>query len=82
MPVDNTKSVEENTMDINNYGGWIVFLDGEYLVAVAYEDTKYCRWSNSPYSAAFFTDVNDAINVARRVGGQIRRFNPIKGVVT
>ena len=68
-------------MDVNNYGGWVVFADGEYLVAVAYEDTKLCRWSTSPFSAAFFTDSNDALQVALKVGGQIRRFNPITGVV-
>ena len=68
-------------MDFNNYGGWIVYANGEYLVAVAYTDTKLCRWSVSPYDAAFFPDKQDAERVALKVGGSIKRFNPITGKV-
>ena len=69
-------------MSVNDYGGWIVHKDGEYLIAVAYTDTKFCRWSTSPFSAAFFTDSGQALQVALKVGGEIRRFNPITGVVS
>ncbi len=68
-------------MDINSYGGWIVYANGEYLVAVAYLDTKFCRWSISPYNAAFFPDKHDALKVARKVDGSIKWFNPITGDV-
>ena len=68
-------------MDVKNYGGWIVRSEGEYLIAVAYSDTRLCRWSNSPFNAAFFTRMDDAVRVAQKVGGEVLRFNPITGVV-
>lgn len=69
-------------MDVNNFNGFVVWRKGEYLMAVAYTDTKVCRWTSSPFNAAFFTDVNSAVRVAMRTGSQIRRFNPITGKVS
>ena len=66
-------------MDMNAYDVWIVRFGTVFLVALAYEDTKMCRFSESKYDAAQFADINDAIWVAQRSGGEVVRFNPITG---
>jgi len=66
-------------MDVNSFNGWIVCVNGQYLVAVAYEDTRMCRWSSSPFDALLFDDVNDAVRIANPSGGYVRRFNPVTG---
>ena len=66
-------------MDVHDYDFWLVKVGNEYLVAVAYEDTRMCRWSISPFDALRFVDVNDAIRIAQSAGGQIVKFNSITG---
>lgn len=68
-------------MNVHDFDAWLVKTNGLYLVAVAYEDTHMCRWSDSPFDALRFEDVNDAIRIARTAGGQIVRFNPITGKI-
>ena len=69
-------------MDISTFDVWIVRFGTVFLVAVAYEDTKMCRFSESKYDAVQFTDMNDAIWVAKRSGGEVVRFNPITGKIS
>jgi len=66
-------------MDVSIYDGWIIFAHGEYLVAVAYEDTRMCRWSTSPFDALLIHDVNEALRIAQIARGKIHKFNPITG---
>jgi len=66
-------------MDISKYDVWLVRVGQEYLVAVAYDDTKMCRWSNSPFDALQITDINSAMIVARAAKGTVVRFNTITG---
>lgn len=68
-------------MKVNDYDTWIIRFGKVYLVAVAYEDTGMCRFSESIYNAARFSDWNDANMIARRTGGEIMRFNPVTGVI-
>ena len=70
-----------NAMKVSDYDTWIVRVENEYLVAVAYVDTGMCRLSGSPYEALRFQDGADASMVARRAGGNAIRFNPITGRV-
>ena len=69
-------------MDIHDYDYWLVRVNNEYLVAVAYEDTRMCRWSTSPFDALPFKNVNDAIRIAQTAGGKIVRFNRITGILS
>ena len=68
-------------MKVSDYDGWVIRYGKVFLVAVAYEDTKMCRFSESPYNAAMFMDMNDAIGIAGRTGGEVVRFNPVSGEV-
>lgn len=68
-------------MDVKRMDRWVVYMDGQYLIAMAYTDTKLCRWSNSPFNAAMFERIEDAQKLAGKVCGNVRKFNPITGVV-
>lgn len=68
-------------MKVSDYDTYIVQYGKVYLVAVAYEDTKMCRLSNSPYDALTFDDVYDAKRVAGITRGSVASFNPITGRV-
>ena len=68
-------------MDVSVYDRWVIQFGNVYLVAVAYEDTKMCRLSDSPYDAATIDVYEDAMDFARHVGGKAVKFNPVTGVV-
>lgn len=70
------------TVDIDSYNVWLVRVDTEYLVAVAYEDTKMCRWSRSPFDALQIKDLNSALEIAKAAKGTVVRFNTITGVIS
>ena len=69
-------------MNVKQYDAWIVQVENQYLVAVAYKDTNMCRWSTSPFDAAQIEDINAALTIAKAAGGHIVRFNPITGNVS
>ena len=53
----------------------------EYLVAIAYTDSKTPRWSISPYDAVRIPWRDDAERVARIVGGEVVLFDKTTGDV-
>lgn len=62
--------------------GYIIKNLNEYLVAVPYKDTLVKRWSISPYDGCMIYSIENAIRVAKKVGGEVVRFNPINGQMT
>ena len=69
-------------MDVSEYDVWLVQVGQDYLVAVAYEDTKMCRWSNSPFDALHIDDINSAMRIAKAAKGTVVRFNTITGRIS
>jgi len=61
---------------------FIVRRGTEYLVAIAYLDSKTPRWSISPYDAVRIPWRDDADRVARIVGGEVVLFDQTTGDVT
>lgn len=53
----------------------------EYLVAIAYTDSKTPRWSRSAWDAVRILWLDDAKRVADKVGGEILRFSNLRGIV-
>ena len=60
---------------------FIIRKDGEYLVALAYLDSKTPRWSISAWDAVRIMWFQDAQRVADKLGGEIVRFSNIRGVI-
>ena len=60
---------------------FIVRKDGEYLVALAYLDSKTPRWSISAWDAVRIMWFQDAQRLADKFGGEIVRFSNIRGVI-
>lgn len=65
-------------VDLTRY---IISRNRQYLVGIPYYCTLKPRWSNSPYDAARIKNANDARAVAKKVGGNVHRFNPLNGEV-
>ena len=61
--------------------GLIVRKDDIYLVGTIMYSMDL-RWSRSPWDAWRTRDAQNAIRVARRVGGSLVFFNPITGEMT
>ena len=53
-----------------------------FLMGVPYDDTSYCRWTNSPYDAYNGKSFNTAIRVAKRLGAKVVVFNRLTGTVS
>ena len=60
---------------------FIVRKDGEYLVALAYLDSKTPRWSNSAWDAVRIMWFQDAKRIADYLDAEIVRFSNIRGVI-
>ena len=60
---------------------YIIQKGNEFLVAIAYTDTKLPRYSMSPWDAAPIERKEDAERVAEKVGGDVKVFNPVSGVM-
>ena len=61
-------------MNIDRCWRWIVMKDGQYLKS-AFEGVP--RWSNNKSDAALIELFTDAIRVAERVNGGVRRLNTV-----
>ena len=59
--------------------GFLVRKKNEYLVAIPYTDTLVPRWSVSRYDGCVISGEKNARRVAKRVGGDIVRFDPVSG---
>ena len=60
---------------------YIISKGNEYLVAIAYTDSKTPRWSTSAWDAVRIIWYQDAQRVADAVGGKILKFSNLKGVL-
>ena len=60
---------------------WIVRRGNQYLVALAYTDSKTPRWSNSAYDAVRIRFRDEADRLARYFGAEVLRFSNVKGVL-
>lgn len=58
---------------------FVVERGGAYLVAVPYTENKVLRWSQSKYDAVMIEDYKTADRIAEKVGGVVKRFEPITG---
>ena len=59
---------------------WIVRRTGEYLVALAYTDSKTPRWSRSAWDAVRITTPEEARRLADYFGAEVREFSNLNGV--
>lgn len=59
-------------MNVGRCWVWIITKDGQYLKSAIY---GVPRWSNNKSDAARIELFTDAIRVAERVNGGVRRFN-------
>ena len=59
-------------MNVDRCWSWIITKDGQYLKS-AFNGVP--RWSNNKSDAARIELFTDAIRVAERVNGGVRRFN-------
>lgn len=59
---------------------YIIRKDGQYLVAIAYTDSKTPRWSVSAWDAVRIMWIDEAEKVAAKVGGEVVMFSNIHGV--
>lgn len=53
-----------------------------FLVGCPYDDTSYCRWSNSPYDGYQTEKFSKAIGVAKAIGGKVMVLNRLNGDLT
>ena len=60
---------------------WVIRRGVEYLVAIAYLDSRTPRWSRSPWDALRIPWRDEADRVARHFGGEVLRFSQTKGVI-
>ena len=60
---------------------YIIRKDGQYLVAIAYTDSKTPRWSVSAWDAVRIMWRQDAERVAEKTGGEVIVFSNVKGVI-
>lgn len=60
---------------------YIIRRDSEYLVAIAYSDSKTARWSPSAWDAVRIPWLDEAQKVARIFGAEIVRFSNVDGVI-
>lgn len=60
---------------------FVVVKNRQYLVGVPYVDTRAVRWSVSRSDAMRFRVREDALKVARVVGGRVEEINTITGVI-
>ena len=60
---------------------YIIQKGNEFLVAIAYPEKQIPRYSTSPWDAAPIYSMEDARLVAEKVGGEVRTFNPVSGVI-
>lgn len=59
-------------MNTDQFWKWIVIKDGQYLKAAVY---GVPRWSNNRSDAAQIDLFSDAVRVAEKVSGEVRRLN-------
>ena len=69
-------------MSVTIYDAYVVRIGNVYLVGLAYEDTKMCRFSENVYDAARFEYWSDAQQLASKARGDVIKFNPITGSVS
>ena len=60
---------------------WIIRRGVEYLVAIAYLDSRTPRWSRSPWDAVRIPWRDEADRVAKKFGADVLRFSNVKGVM-
>jgi hypothetical protein len=65
--------------DLKEYDRMIVKKDGYFLVGMGLDG--HLRWSTSPWDAWHHSKRQYVIRVAKRVGGKMKIFNPIRGSV-
>lgn len=60
---------------------YIIRKDGEYLVALAYLDSKTPRWSVSAWDAVRIIWREDADRIVEKLGGEVLKFSNVRGVI-
>lgn len=59
---------------------YVIKKGNQYLVGCPYDDSSYIRYSTSPYDGfRGFRCFDDALHLARIVGGKVMRFNHLTG---
>ena len=60
---------------------FIISKGNEFLVAISYPCSRLPRYSISPWDAAMIRKLDDARRIAKILGGKVRKFNPVTGVL-
>ena len=68
-------------MKKNDFDCYVVVKNWQFLVAVPYRGCRAVRWSSSPYDAYQMKGIQEAMELALRVGGRVVEFNPLDGRV-
>lgn len=61
---------------------YIIRKGNDFLMGCPYDDSAYCRWSNSPYNGWQSKSFNTAIRVAGMLGAKVVKFNRLTGDVS
>ncbi|MBP5442258.1 MAG: hypothetical protein J6Y60_03375 [Treponema sp.] len=61
---------------------YIICRQGKYLVGNPYDSLSAIRYSTDKYDGVRFKDFDDAIRVAKIMGGKVMRFNLLTGEVS
>ena len=60
---------------------YVVRRGGEYLVALAYKDSKTARWSKHAFDAVRIPWLDEAKHLADYFGAEVVTFSTTKGVI-
>ena len=82
MLVVTTKRRGLTQMKVDEYDSWIIRFGNVYLAAKVFDDKDIYRFTESPYNAWHIANASMADRVARMLGGETVKFNPVLGVVT
>lgn len=61
---------------------YIIQKGKEFLMGCPYEDSDFCRWSNSPYNGWQSKSFNTAIMIVGMLGAKVVKFNRLTGNVS
>lgn len=60
---------------------YIIRKGNRYLVGCPYDDTSYCRYSDSKYDGTRMKDFNKAIRIAKLIDGRVMKLNELTGTL-
>ena len=78
----NSRGKREVYLNPEKLNRYIICRKGEYLVGNPYDEISAIRYSINKYDGIRLKDFNDAIRIARIVGGKVMKLNLLTGELT